>query len=99
MKKVIFLSFVSSLIVTLSCKKDFVVENIDNKTLTINAPANNLVTPNNVVTFWWEPLSRAEKYNLQVVKPNFANLTQLVVDTNVTTTKFNLSLQPGNYQW
>lgn len=82
-----------------SCTKDFVVKNISNDAVTILAPANNLNTPNNAITFWWEELDGAEKYNLQIVKPSFAAVQQLIVDTNVTGTKFNYTLQPGTYQW
>jgi len=81
------------------CKKDFIVENIEDKTITVNAPTNNLITTNNKITFWWEELDGAEKYNIQVVKPSFANIAEIISDTNITSTKFNLTLQPGIYQW
>jgi hypothetical protein len=88
-----------TLIVINACKKDFIVENIKNKTIVVLAPANNLVTTSNSVTFWWEELDGAENYNLQIVKPNFASLTTIVADTNVFGTKFKVSLLPGTYQW
>lgn len=82
-----------------ACKKDFIVEDIKDKTLTINAPANNLVTTSNKVTFWWEKLDGAEKYNIQIVKPDFAAITSIIADTNVTVNKVEFTLQPGLYQW
>lgn len=82
-----------------SCKKDFIVEDIKDKTLIVRAPADSLVTSVNSITFWWESLSGAEKYNLQIVKPNFGAIAQLVADTNVTGDKITLSLNPGKYQW
>jgi hypothetical protein len=99
MKKPVYITSAFLLILFFACRKDFIVENIESKTLTINAPADNLATTVNVVTFWWEPLDVAEKYNLQVVKPNFQSVASLVADTNVTGTKLNLTLQPGTYQW
>ncbi len=99
MKKFLMLSIIGLIAIVYSCKKDFIVVDIDDKSITVNAPANNLVTPNNSITFWWELLNGAEKYNLQVVKPNFANVAQLVADTNITGNKLTLSLQPGTYQW
>lgn len=81
------------------CKKDFIVENIENETVHVNAPGDNLSTSNNLITFWWDEVDGAEKYNLQIVKPNFAQVAQLITDTNVTSTKVNVSLQPGAYQW
>lgn len=86
-------------ILFLECRKDFIVENIKDKSITINAPANNLVTTTNSVTFWWEALDGAEKYNVQVVKPNFTSVTSIIADTNITGTKLVLTLQPGAYQW
>lgn len=82
-----------------SCTKDFIVKDIKNDLVTINAPTNNLVTSSNTITFWWEELDGAEKYNLQIVKPNFTSAQQLIVDTNLTGNKFNYTLNPGIYQW
>jgi hypothetical protein len=98
MKNIFYIALVIS-VCFIACKKDFIVVDIDDKTLTVNAPANNLKTSVSQVTFWWEPLDGAEKYNLQIVKPNFTNVAQLITDTNVTGTKLNFSLQPGTYQW
>ncbi|HWY11618.1 MAG TPA: hypothetical protein VN026_09850 [Bacteroidia bacterium] len=99
MKYYIKLLIVSAGIIFLACSKDFIVKNIKKSTVVILAPTNNLTTPNNAITFWWEELDGAEKYNLQIVKPNFSAAQQLIMDTNVTGTKFNYTLSPGTYQW
>lgn len=99
MRKIIYTSCLCAIIALISCKKDFIVENIKDKTVTVNAPANNLVTTSNKVTFWWELLDGAEKYNIQVVKPSFAAVTSIISDTTITGNKFDLNLQPGTYQW
>lgn len=96
MKKLIYLSVA---IFLFACQKDFVVKDIKDKTLTVNAPADNTSTSNNSITFWWEELDGAEKYNLQIVKPNFNAIQQLVMDTNVAGNKLTVSLSPGIYQW
>lgn len=98
MKKLIYLLILSALYF-ISCTKDFVEKNIKNSNVSILAPANNFVTPNNTITFWWDALDGAEKYNLQIVKPNFAAIQELITDTNVTGTKFIKTLTPGSYQW
>jgi hypothetical protein len=82
-----------------ACTKDFIVKNIKNELVTIIAPADNTKTPSNSITFWWEELEGAEKYNLQIVKPSFSGIQSLLVDSNITGTKFKYSLQPGSYQW
>ncbi len=83
----------------ITCTKDFVVKDIKNYSVAVIAPTNNLSTPNNSVTFWWEELDGAEKYKLQIVKPDFSSVQQLILDTNIIGDKFNFVLQPGKYQW
>lgn len=99
MKNAIIITIVIFALVLPACKKDFIVENIEDKTITINAPSNNLVTTGNKITFWWEELDGAEKYNIQVVKPTFTSITEIIADTNIIGTKYSLTLQPGSYQW
>ncbi|WP_317897773.1 hypothetical protein [Aurantibacillus circumpalustris] len=98
MKKLLFFNSVV-LITFLGCSKDFIVEDISKKSLVINAPANNTATTLNQITFWWDELDGAEKYNLQIVKPDFTNTIQLMLDTNITVNKFNYTFKPGSYQW
>jgi predicted secreted protein len=87
------------MVLFIACTKEFIVKDIKNKTVTIIAPSDNLTTPNNSVTFWWEELEGAEKYNLQIVKPSFSSVIQLITDTTVTSNKFTKVLTPGAYQW
>ena len=96
-----FKSILSLLLIALfsNCSKDFIVTDIKNKTVAINAPADNLTTPNNAITFWWDELNGAETYNLQIVKPDFNTIQQLLVDTTITGSKFNYTFSPGTYQW
>jgi hypothetical protein len=93
------LIIISCMVLFIACTKEFIVKDIKNKTVTIIAPSDNLTTPNNSVTFWWEELEGAEKYNLQIVKPSFSSVIQLITDTTVTSNKFTKVLTPGAYQW
>lgn len=97
MNKYIFILLGTLLL--LACTKDFIEKDIKNETVNIIAPTDSLSTPNNSVTFWWDELDGAVKYNLQIVKPNFNSVIQLIVDTNITTNKFTKILSPGTYQW
>lgn len=100
MKKLLFAIVILSVFVMIwSCKKDFIVEDISKKTLTVNAPADHTATTLNLVTFWWEAMEGAELYHLQLVKPDFSKTLQILLDTNVAVTRFQFSLSPGNYQW
>lgn len=88
-----------ALILLAACTKDFITKDIRKQTVNIVAPADSLKTPNNTITFWWDEVDGAEKYNLQIVKPDFNAIQQLIVDTNVVGTKFIQTLIPGTYQW
>jgi len=99
MKKIKIIYAIAGLVLAWSCTKDFIVKDIKNELVTIIAPANNLTTSSNAITFWWEETDGAEKYTVQIVKPTFAAVQQLVVDTNIIGDKFNYSLTPGSYQW
>ncbi|OFX36397.1 MAG: hypothetical protein A2X08_14925 [Bacteroidetes bacterium GWA2_32_17] len=81
-----------------SCK-DIVEEDLDGKTVTIIAPANNLQTTTLSHTFWWEEVIGATSYNLQIVDSSFLAINQMVADTNITTNKFTFTLYPGTFQW
>jgi hypothetical protein len=65
----------------------------------INAPVDSLNTTNNFITFWWDYVPEAEKYNLQIVSPSWNSINTLIVDTNLTENKFSISISPGEYDW
>jgi hypothetical protein len=92
-------SVTSLMFLYFSCSKDVIVKDIKGKNIVVNSPTNNLTTTTNQITFWWEELEGAEKYNLQIVKPSFTALTKLVIDTNLFSNKMNVILVPGSYQW
>lgn len=87
-----------SLILLYSCQ-DFIEVNLGKKAITIIAPANNTVSSNFSQTFWWDDIKGAENYNLQIVKPDFSSVQQLILDTTLTNNQFSFSLLPGAYQW
>ena len=89
MNRIVKYSFIIFLVgLFMACTKDFIQKDIKNDIVNIIAPVDNMNTPNNTITFWWDELEGAEKYNLQIVKPSFDSITQLIVDTNVIINKF-----------
>ena len=78
---------------------DLFLPNLAKQTVTILAPANNVLLTNATVTFWWNPVNTATQYEVQVVQPSFANAQTLILDSNVTGTTLFVSLSPGSYQW
>lgn len=79
--------------------EDFIEPSIEHTTVSILAPANKLETNSYQQTFWWNPLSHAIFYRLQVVSPGFDSVSKLVLDTLIRTEKFVYTLDPGKYQW
>lgn len=87
------------LIFIFSCEQLIEVEDISNDTLTVLAPADNIITDITIINFSWEVLDYAETYHLQIARPNFDMTQEIVVDTLISSTNFPKSLLSGNYQW
>lgn len=83
----------------LAACNDFFESDLSKETVTLIAPADNTVTTTATVNFYWEKLDAARSYAVQVVKPDFGSITQIVADTNVSGTGFSIVLTPGTYQW
>lgn len=92
-----FTAVLFALIVS-SCS-EIIETSIEDKQVTVIAPGDGVTSPVYGVTFWWNPLDNALRYNLQVVSPDFNNVTVLVLDTMVRSTKFTYTLNPGIYEW
>jgi hypothetical protein len=82
-----------------SCEEILFVEDISEKEVTLTAPANNAILFNTGITFSWEHLKNAEKYSLQIAKPNFTTPLEIVLDTIVDNNSFSHQLNIGQYEW
>ena len=95
-----FIFFVAITLISLLCScHDIFEPSIKNSTVTLEAPANNDTTTTYAVNFWWDQVSHALSYHLQVVSGTFLVPNNLVLDTIITNYKFTYSLNPGKYQW
>lgn len=81
-----------------SCS-EFIEPSIEHRNITILAPADKIETNSYQQTFWWNPLTDALAYRLQVVSPNFDSVSKLIIDTLIKNEKFVYTLDPGKYQW
>ncbi len=81
-----------------SCK-DIIEPNIKDKLVQTQAPGNNYQSTSYNINFWWDEVSDALTYRLEVVSPSFGAIGSLVLDTVVKTNKFSINLSPGNYEW
>lgn len=82
-----------------SCEEILLVNDISDKEVTLVAPANNSGLFSTGVSFSWNKIENADKYHLQIAKPNFTAPVQIVLDTLVTATTFNQQLNIGKYEW
>ena len=94
-----YIIILSCIGLTIACTIDFIQKDIRKSLVNIVSPADNLNTPSNSVTFWWDELDGAETYNLQIVKPSFDSIVQVIIDTTIIPNKFTRTLLPGRYQW
>ena len=80
--------------------KDFIEPSLKEKKVTLIAPVDHFETTKYNITFWWEALEDALQYRVQVVSPDFNRPGTFILDTVVKgKTTFNVSLDPGVYQW
>lgn len=93
-----FVLFLSAVMV--SCEPDFIEDDLAGKTVTILAPADDDTVSVSTPLFWWNEISGARSYRIQIVSPDFYAPQQLLYDTAVAADRFNPTLVPGNsYEW
>lgn len=82
-----------------SCEEILLEDDISKETVTLLAPANNTQFYSTSVTFTWSEVQYATKYRIQIAKPNFANATEIILDTEVEETTLTQQLNVGDYEW
>ena len=82
-----------------SCESIVLEEDISKKEITLVAPINDAQFFSTGVSFTWGIVEGAEKYHLQIAKPNFASPIQIVLDTIISTNTFTTQLNVGDYEW
>jgi len=75
------------------------IVNLTDKVLVLSSPGSNSYLTISHTTFWWEEVSGTDKYQLQVVSPDFSHSQSLVVNESLTGTTFSADLPSGSYQW
>ncbi|MFT5819688.1 MAG: hypothetical protein ACI8ZM_000913 [Crocinitomix sp.] len=98
-KNLIRFSFLSaSLFLITSCNAIF-EKDISAETPVVILPTNNDTVYSNKVHFKWDEMEGASFYNLQIVKPSFADISEFVLDSNINGEEFYQILPPGDYQF
>lgn len=64
------------------------------------APANQTeFSGEQEITLYWERLEDAEKYQLQIARPNFSQAIEIVTDTTISDYEYTQYFETGDYQW
>jgi hypothetical protein len=94
-----YLKLLLAIILLVSCEEIIEVVDISDKSVVVLAPTDAAVLAITDINFSWEAVEDAEQYKLQIATPSFESANQIVLDTTITTTSFNQSLELGNYEW
>lgn len=87
------------ILVFVSCEEILLESDISDKNVVLLAPANNAQFNSTSVTFTWEAVEDATTYQIQIAKPDFANATEIILDTKITGTSLIQQLNVGAYEW
>lgn len=91
-----------SVFVLISCEDIFEADLGDKKIL-INAPSDGTTLYEGNVVFWWNYIdideNYNEKYNLTVVSPSFDAISQVVLDTSISSNRFEHEMSEGEYEF
>jgi hypothetical protein len=82
-----------------SACKDFIEPSINNRQVTLQAPAEGYQSTKYALNFWWDEVQDALSYRLQIVSNNFNAPGRLIIDTLITSHTFTFNIDPGDYQW
>lgn len=91
--------YIFSLALIFSCDDIIEVPDISDDTVTILAPTDGTNLTTTSVTFNWNTLEDSDNYRIQIASPTFANAEQLLTDSLITETNFDITLQAGDYEW
>ena len=87
------------ILVLLAGCEALIEQNLTDQEIFIIMPMKDIESSQTVQLFWWEPVTGAEYYNLQVVSPSFDSILRLVIDTNLVKEKHQVLLYPGQFEW
>jgi len=99
--------FIATLLLTgiWSCEDVLEVTDISDQQITLLAPLDETVVTDSLVNFNWNGVNEADSYLVQIATPNFANASQLVLDSIITIdssfvgTRTSKLLLNNSYEW
>ncbi len=86
-------------LVLLSACTEFQERQLQQDIVEVFIPRDSLRTDIATQQFYWYEVEGAIDYEFQIAEPDFAGINRLITDTITTSTRINISLQPGEYEW
>lgn len=96
MKKLLVLFVVLNFMV--GCES-FLETDISDEEVVILSPVDGVILEAGTITFYWESISDADEYKVQMVTPSFDNATNTIIDTITEENTFTQELSSGTYEW
>jgi len=97
MKKIYYILITS--IVFISCEALLFEEDLSDRSVIALAPLHNSVVESVNVSFNWSAVEDANNYQFQIAIPDFVSASQILIDSILPGTSYNLILEPNSYQW
>jgi hypothetical protein len=97
MKKNINLILLLALVV--ACEGVIFETDLSDKSLQLISPVNNATLNNAQVSFYWDNVEDAINYKIQIATPAFSNASEVVLDTLISETSFDINLESNEYEW
>lgn len=87
------------LVIGFTCCDEIFEKDISSISVKVLSPGQNWSLNDPSVLFWWDTISGVNQYKLQIVKPNYIEPQEVMIDTLMTYNKITVSLDTGNYQF
>lgn len=78
---------------------EFLDPSVQQSGVAVLAPLDSARVGPDQPLFWWDPVPGASAYRMQIVKPSFKRMEELITDTLIKSNKMTVNLGQGQYQW
>lgn len=93
------ISYLMVLLLTIFSCTEIFEGDLEDDVFVVISPSQDLQTLDTQIHFFWEKLEDATSYHLRIVNPGFSNLQSLVLDSSIVGNSFQITLNPGEYEW
>lgn len=99
MNKIIKAILITYIIIYLPGCTDIIETDISNNKINLISPGKDVEVDCDTISFFWDEIDDATKYQLQVVSPNFDNVRYFLLDTITSKNRYTITLNANSYEW